>query len=222
MPKVVFFDARPMKTLFTGWAVEADLPKLRLRYGQDVVCTPLIEIVPVPDVQPLQEAFQALEQGQYLLFTSRFAVQACEPWLHTLPSQVRVVSIGPATTSALMRAGIGPIEQVSKDNSFGVLEWFDAQPRGAVLLPRSDLGLPIIPEGLGNRGFRVSTVTAYMNRMPLHPKLVNIDEFDRFVFTSPSTVQRFVQLYGALPTGKEMLTRGPVTQLELDKYLNKY
>ena len=80
---------------------------------------------------------------------------------------------------------------------------------------------PIIPEGLRQLGFEVDCITAYNNRMPEHPKKVNLDEIDRIVFTSPSTIDNFIRLYGVLPEKKELVTRGPITEQHLQTILKQ-
>ena len=72
--------------------------------------------------------------------------------------------------------------------------------------------MSIIPEGLQELGFKVDCVTAYINRMSAHPQKVCLDEVGRIVFTSPSTIDNFISLYGSLPEGKVFDTRGPVTE----------
>ena len=74
------------------------------------------------------------------------------------------------------------------------------------------LQLPIIPEGLKKQGFKVDCITAYINRMPEHPQKICLDEVNCIVFTSPSTIDNFIRLYGSLPEGKMFETRGPVTE----------
>ena len=133
----------------------------------------------------------------------------------------RIVSIGRTTTKALHQIGVEEVDEVEEDNSYGVVSWFSSQFRGRVLIPRSNLALPIIPEGLRQLGFEVDCVTAYINRMPEHPKKVNLDEIDRIVFTSPSTIDNFIRLYGALPEKKELVTRGPITEQHLQTILKQ-
>ena len=57
--------------------------------------------------------------------------------------------------------------------------------------------------------------------MPSNPKKVDLSEIDRIIFTSPSTIDNFVKLYGYLPTDKELKTRGVVTEKHLMEILNK-
>ena len=124
-------------------------------------------------------------------------------------------------TLALVEAGFQDIEQVEEDNSYGVIDWFSNRERGQVLIPRSNLALNLIPDGLRELGFQVTTVTAYENIMPSNPKKVDLSEIDRIIFTSPSTIDNFVKLYGYLPTDKELKTRGVVTEKHLMEILNK-
>ena len=180
--------------------------------------TPLIEIVSVDDDTQLRRAIADIDSYDYVLFTSRYAAKyvGALSVMHT-----RIVSIGRTTTKALHQIGVEEVDEVEEDNSYGVVSWFSSQSRGRVLIPRSNLALPIIPEGLRQLGFEVDCVTAYINRMPEHPKKVNLDEIDRIVFTSPSTIDNFIRLYGALPEKKELVTRGPITEQHLQTILKQ-
>jgi len=204
------------------------------------------------------------------LFTSQYAVKA---WFNLLrktgkstaaPKDVKFVSIGATTTAALQQEGIKDIEQVDKDNSFGVIEWFKnkydyyrnaaiqhqkhnwselyhseedeedededldenmnedlEEHRPAILYPQSNLSNNTIAEELYKAGYDVETISVYVNKMPKHPRRVNLNHFKRIVFTSPSTIDNFIKLYGKLPDNVEFITRGPITQAHLDEILNK-
>ena len=194
-----------MKTLYTGITCP----------NPEYVHTPLIEILPVQDNSALRQAAGSVDRYDYVLFTSRFAVKHFCPLLpqpSTIIHHPTIVSIGNATTVALYNIGIKDVQQVDEDNSYGVIEWFRSQPCGRVLIPRSNLALPIIPDGLRQLGFEVDTVTAYINSMPQNPQLTDLSKIDHIVFTSPSTIDNFIRLYGSLPEGKVFDTRGPVTE----------
>ncbi len=196
-----------MKTLYTGISCP----------DTSFVHTPLIEIKPVADTSRLMEAADEVDTYDYLLYTSRHAVTYFPPRCqHPV-----IVAIGPVTTEALRLAGAETIKQVEKDDSYGVIDWFAEQPRGRVLIPRSNLALSIIPEGLRNLGFDVTTVTAYENRMPENAMKVDLSQVDTIVFSSPSTIDNFIRLYGKLPTDKQLLTRGRITERHLQEVLKK-
>ena len=194
-----------MKTLYTGITCP----------NPEYVHTPLIEILPVQDNSALRQAAGSVDRYDYVLFTSQFAVKHFCPLLpqpSTIIHHPTIVSIGNATTVALYNIGVKDVQQVDEDNSYGVIEWFRIQPCGRVLIPRSNLALPIIPDGLQQLGFEVDTVTAYINSMPQNPQRTDLSKIDRIVFTSPSTIDNFIRLYGSLPEGKVFDTRGPVTE----------
>ena len=197
-----------MPTLYTGLTSP----------DANYIHTPLIEIVSVDDDTQLRRAIADIDSYDYVLFTSRYAAKyvGALSVMHT-----RIVSIGRTTTKALHQIGVEEVDEVEEDNSYGVVSWFSSQSRGRVLIPRSNLALPIIPEGLRQLGFEVDCVTAYINRMPEHPKKVNLDEIDRIVFTSPSTIDNFIRLYGALPEKKKLVTRGPITEQHLQTILKQ-
>ena len=88
-----------------------------------------------------------------------------------------------------------------------------------VLIPRSNLALSIIPDGLRRLGFIVDCVTAYNTCMPANPRRIDLTTVDRIVFTSPSTVDNFLWLYGSLPADKELVARGPITAQHLRGYI---
>ena len=90
-----------------------------------------------------------------------------------------------------------------------------------VFYPHSSLTPDDIPEALVEMGYYVESIVAYNNVMPEHPRRVNLNHFKRIVFTSPSTIDNFIKLYGKLPENVEFITRGPITQAHLDKILNK-
>lgn len=212
-----------MVTLYTGISCP----------DSSYIHTPLIEICPLSDDTALRHAAGRLPGYDYLLFTSRFAVHAFAPHLVCVPplwqqrpaplphcsgNGPRLVAIGSTTAAAVLAAGLPQPECPDEDNSHSVVAWFACQPRGAVLLPRSNLALNIIPDGLRRLGFTVDTVVAYENRMPRHPRRVDLTTIDRIIFTSPSTVDNFVRLYGHLPAEKLLVARGPVTAQHLKRY----
>ena len=178
--------------------------------------TPLIEI------EPADFALPDLTRFDYLLFTSRYAVRAvANSQLSTLNSTLIIVSIGLATTQALNDSGASQVRQVAQDNSDGVINYFKTLPRGRVLIPRSNLALPIIPDGLRALGFEVETLTVYNNRYPRLVRKVNLANIHRVVFTSPSTIDNFIKTYGGLPPHIEYVTRGAVTAQHLKSRQNE-
>ena len=193
-------DQQHRRTLYTGLVCPRP----------EYIHTPMIEIEPVAYVTPPAGSYD------YLLFTSRYAVKHWTGGFHG-----KVVSIGSSTTQALKDAGALKVEQATQDDSYGVIDFFSSQPRGRVLIPRSNLALDIIPDGLRALDFEVTTLTIYRNVYPHHIRRVNLANIQRVVFTSPSTIDNFMKTYGELPVHIEYETRGIVTAEHLKSRQNE-
>lgn len=90
-----------------------------------------------------------------------------------------------------------------------------------VFYPHSSLSPEDIPLALQELGFNVLSAVVYNNELPKNLRRVNLNHFKRIVFTSPSTIDNFIKLYGKLPENTEFITRGPITQAHLEEVLNK-
>lgn len=88
-----------------------------------------------------------------------------------------------------------------------------------VFYPHSSLSPEDIPLALQELGFNVLSAIVYNNELPKNPRRVNLNHFKRIVFTSPSTIDNFIKLYGKLPENTEFITRGPITQAHLEEVL---
>ena len=88
-----------------------------------------------------------------------------------------------------------------------------------VFYPHSSLSPEDIPLALQELGFNVLSAVVYNNELPKNPRRVNLNHFKRIVFTSPSTIDNFIKLYGKLPENTEFITRGPITQKHLEEVL---
>lgn len=187
---------------------------------------------------------QMLDDVSYLLFTSQYAVkgfvkviEATGNW-EELDDELKVISIGKTTTEALHKAGFKDVIQVDEDNRYGVIEWFkkerpkflerhpieivlgeEIEEIPAVLYPCSSLSPDDIPEALFALRYNVTKWTVYNNELPKNPRRVNLNHFKRIVFTSPSTIDNFIKLYGKLPENTEFITRGPITQDHLEEVM---
>lgn len=177
----------------------------------------------------------------FLLFTSQYAVKGFMKVVEDTNYQqytnkdLKVISIGKTTTEALHKAGFKDVIQVDADNRYGVIEWFKKErPKfleqhpieieygeeiPAVLYPCSSLSPDDIPEALFALRYNVTKWTVYNNELPKNPRRVNLNHFKRIVFTSPSTIDNFIKLYGKLPENTEFITRGPITQAHLEEVM---
>ena len=233
-------DIKP--TLYTG-----TLPDIEKR-NADYTYTPLIEInnssiFSLKDALYDEENYEYYKgkglawddddekKPKYVVFTSQHSISStieCIPELLEEQENYIFISIGDTTTEALHNAGIKDVIQVEEDNRFGIIKWFEKEKEKYdeanaryedIIYPHSSLSPEDIPLALQELGFSVKSFVAYKNVMPEHPRLVNLNHFKRIVFTSPSTIDNFIELYGKLPENTEFITRGPITQQHLEEVL---
>ena len=233
-------DIKP--TLYTG-----TLPNIEKR-NTDYTYTPLIEInnssiFSLKDALYDEENYEYYKgkglawddddekKPKYVVFTSQHSISStieCIPELLDEQENYIFISIWDTTTEALHNAGIKDVIQVEEDNRFGIIKWFEKEKEKYdeanaryedIIYPHSSLSPEDIPLALQELGFSVKSFVAYKNVMPEHPRLVNLNHFKRIVFTSPSTIDNFIELYGKLPEDSEFITRGPITQKHLEEVL---
>ena len=233
-------DIKP--TLYTG-----TLPDIEKR-NADYTYTPLIEInnssiFSLKDALYDEENYEYYKgkglawddddekKSKYVVFTSQHSISStieCIPELLEEQENYIFISIGDTTTEALHNAGIKDVIQVEEDNRFGIIKWFEKEKEKYdeanaryedIIYPHSSLSPEDIPLALQELGFSVKSFVAYKNVMPEHPRLVNLNHFKRIVFTSPSTIDNFIELYDKLPENTEFITRGPITQKHLEEVL---
>ena len=189
------------------------------------IWTPLIKLTPVADTTALEDSARktAADAYKYVIFTSRHAArywaEAAGDEFH-MPETTKVVAIGETTENELTDLGLRVDMRPDTDDSYGIIRLMESQERGAVLIPRSDKALQIIPDGLRKLGYDVTTLVAYENKINHTARRINMDDVDTIIFTSPSTIDAFIALYGAIPEGKNIVCRGRVTEAHLKELTN--
>lgn len=112
------------------------------------------------------------------------------------------------------------LEKMDFDNyDYELEEYVTRYDNRLVFYPHSSLSPEDIPLALQELGFDVMSAIVYNNELPKNPRRVNLNHFKRIVFTSPSTIDNFIKLYGKLPENTEFITRGPITQAHLEEVL---
>jgi uroporphyrinogen-III synthase len=201
--------------------------------GAEPIPFPTIEIVPLEDTSPLDEAIRRIaspsSQGgsrggyDWLVLTSANGVTA---WWDRLEAAgldaralagLKLAAIGPATAAALRQRSIIPDLVPEVYTAEGILEAFDRLGPVAgqrFLLARADIARRALAKGLVARGAQVDEIASYrtvpVSSGPLPPAA------DIITFTSSSTVQGFVNcLAGRSPAEATQSGRvvciGPIT-----------
>ena len=209
--------------------------------GAEPISFPTIEIVPVKDTRPLDEAIQRINDQRvnepspprlpassppyydWLVLTSANGVAAFWERLTSagLDSRclaaVRIAAIGPATAAALRQRSIIPDLVPEVYTAEGVLAAFDqlgSVARQRFLLARADIARRALAEGLVERGAQVDEIASY-HTVPVSggspPPAADI-----VTFTSSSTVQGYVNCLAGRPPAEALQNSrvvciGPIT-----------
>jgi uroporphyrinogen-III synthase len=141
----------------------------------------------------------------HLIFTSQEAVSYWDgPW------DKEVIAIGESTAGAAMRRGCQPLIAPAATQE-GVMALVDAL-RGVFCWPKSQLARSALVDHCRLQRIRLYPIDLYTTILQHLKPEPDLSLFDEIVFTSPSTVEGFIQIFGALPQDKRLTAIGPVTQ----------
>lgn len=183
-----------------------------------IIHCPLIEIVP----RPVDEsAFEALAEYTHVLVTSKSAIQILTDYLPdtTLLKDKKFLAVGQVTAKHIQKHGLTVSAIAQDETSEGVIkEILAVLPKSAYLFwPHSSLSRPVIRDYLNREGYKYRECLLY-DTLPKKPnKPIDLDAIDEIIFTSPSTVDAFIQFFGPLPQNKTLRAIGPITESRLSK-----
>lgn len=191
------------------------------QYDGVPVLFPTIRTAAVPHNNALQNAIAHLEKYDWLIFTSRNAVEffmKAAAGHGILASGVQVACVGAKTAAALSQYGIVAEAMPEEFASTNIADELGVVTNKRILLPQSEIARPELARALAAAGAHVEAIVTYRT-IPNMPSDEAYDElekgFDVATFTSPSTVDNFLYLTGR--RGRELLTQaliaciGPTT-----------
>ncbi|MFN8492940.1 MAG: hydroxymethylbilane synthase [Caldilineaceae bacterium] len=193
--------------------------------GATPLLMPMIKIAPVDDLTALDQAIQALETYDWLIFTSTNTVTVFwDRWTalkgKACSATQKVAAVGSATADALRQHGIEPAfvpdQFVAAKIATGL-----GDIRGVrILLPQAEIARPELADMLHTQGAQVDAVPVYQT-LPVILEQAAVAALqqgvDVILFTSPSTVQNFctaLRQQGLDPTllqQSQIACIGPVT-----------
>lgn len=191
--------------------------------GGTAVEVPMIELRPPDDPAPLDDALGGLAGYDWLVFTSANAVEAVSSRMAALgvsvPADVKIASVGPATTQAIFAAWPGVPVEVQPSAEFGgasLVAAFEGHELAGrrILLPVSDRAADTVERGLARRQARVDRIVAYRTTPSGSPERL-LGELragvDALAFASPSAVEAFQAAVGEVGREVPVVAIGPTT-----------
>lgn len=185
---------------------------------------PLIRIQPRP-FESLQESFKDHLLWTHLVFTSQTAVdlffEACRHFGITRMGSKKIMAVGQATAKRLKDWEIEVDAVPEEETAEGILAlsqtWDVAQTY--VFWPHSALSRPVLTNYWQSQGIRYHECILYDTCCNHDIDLPPLEHFDEIIFTSPSTVDAFIERYGSLPLEKKLTSIGPITQAHLRSFI---
>jgi uroporphyrinogen-III synthase len=169
--------------------------------GFEPIFFPVIEIRPIENNLALDRAFAKLECYDWIVFTSvnavdvvfeRFSVLLLKEGL-----EVKFAAIGPKTAQALQARGIAPDFVPDEYVAESLLPGLGDVCGRWVLLPRAEIARKVLPEAIADAGGIPHEIAVYQT-LPVQPDPDGLAALrlgvDWITFTSPSTVQNFVEI----------------------------
>jgi len=191
------------------------------RLGITSWCAQLIDTIWPQDRAAVESMVQRLLEGSYswLVITSVSTVQVLEQLLagRSLPQSLRIASVGEKTSQAIAaKLGRSVDFQPQLQSAAGMLEQWQIEQGAQICYPHGDLASATLAAGLAGQPVTVDEVIAYQTvNAPadgavldtatakgklnvLQPENIGekLGEMDLLVFSAPSVVRRFSQLFG--------------------------
>lgn len=182
--------------------------------GATPLLLPLIKIVPLPDLRPLQQAIAQLPSYHWLIFTSSNTVDLFGQQLQLsqqpadLWQNLRVATVGPATALALQPYAIAASFVPTAHVAEALVEGLGDLTGKRVLLPQAAIARPTLAALLTERGAQVDAIPIYQTQ-PVAWGETELAEVRRGVdvilLTSGSTARSLVTLAARDETVQQQL-----------------
>jgi len=217
-----------IRVIVTRAADQAEILSNKLRnLGATTIEVPMIEVMPSANTEPIDNSILKLSKYDWVIFTS---VPGVEYFLQRMAVlqipfsrlySVKIATIGPATSAAIMKIGKKPDYVPSEFLSENIASGLSGIEGKRILLPRADIASKSLPNQLRDKGASVDEVVAYQTLIPRElddKRLMMVLEsgVNVITFTSPSTVHNFASALGEIGVKKylgkvKIACIGPVT-----------
>lgn len=182
---------------------------------------PLIQTIPrSKDDLAINQAFNSFKEYTHIIFTSRNGVSTFFSLLKNFPiskqeiSQKMLISVGKRTAEKLKDYDVSPDLIASEETAEGIVKELSKLDlkKAHIFLPQSSLARGVIADWLKENEIKYTACSIYDTLSYSPEQIPDLNTFDEIVFTSPSVVNAFVQIFGSIPMNKTLTCIGPVTQ----------
>ncbi|PWU16184.1 MAG: hypothetical protein C5B45_01090 [Chlamydiae bacterium] len=193
--------------------------------GAQIIHYPVIQIVPRMDSY-IQAAYNKLASYTHLLFTSKNTVRVFFQQLNDLGisknllEPIIIIAIGQVTASYIKKYAHCSFV-AEEETQEGVVAFLCTQSleKTHFFFPRSSLSRNVIIGFFKKNHILFQDCFIYDTVIQKNPPLPDLGDIDEIVFTSPSTVKFFLEIFSAIPLDKKLVTIGPITQKALSEII---
>lgn len=180
----------------------------------DVTHAPFIRIVPRDIIRP-EDRFAEIETASHFLFTSKTAVDLL---LEIIPSMALLrerpcFAVGRKTEKCLNKWGFDNVVSSKTETAEGLIACIQEQnlKHPKFFWPHSALSRRVIPNYCQKKMIPLIDLILYDTLPNLPDPIPDLQDFDEIIFTSPSSVEGFLNVYGCLPETCQLTPIGPIT-----------
>lgn len=196
---------------------------------KNIIHYPLIKIVPKRgDAPEIELAMKHFPSYTHLIFTSKNGVTLFFEFAkkHRLSTeQINnkvVISVGKKTTEKLQNFGIQKVITAAEETAEGVIQELEKLDltKAHLFWPHSARSRDVLEQWMRRQQIDY-TATAFYDTVTQRPEeQLDFSAIDEIIFTSPSTVDAFVDVFGSLPADKILSCIGPITEKHLAQKLS--
>ena len=154
----------------------------------------------------LKESLLFYPQFTHAIFTSKIAVRHWSE-ANAFHLNMATFAIGKGTAGELQKKGVENVcaSQIeTQEGMIELLEMFDLQ-RAYIFYPHSKRARPVLKNYLQSKGLQFFSLDLYDTILQRLEPVPSLDQVDEIIFTSPSTVDGFLQIYHEIPKDKRII-----------------
>jgi uroporphyrinogen-III synthase len=210
------------KILYLG----TDPSHYKCQQGQ-IIHYPVIRIIPRCSSH-VKDAYGKLSMYTHLLFSSKNAVSVFFQQLELLAisrdilQTITILAIGTITANYVAKYTQCHFvaHQETQEGMIAILRALDLE-KAYLFFPRSSLSRDVIIDFFQKNNIQFKDCFIYDTVTQKNYPLPDLREIDEIVFTSPSTLKAFIEIFSVIPLDKKLITIGPVTQKALHRELQR-
>jgi len=187
---------------------------------------PILRMIPYPLSEPrIDKALRDFPYYSHLIITSKTTVAILQNYLPQLGIDLRcwaekmTLAVGHITAKHLQGLGVKPLKIAQEETAEGLVNELKqlSLEQAHVFWPHSAKARPVIKNFLSQENICHTTCALYDSSPQTPGDLPSLETFDEIVFTSPSTVEAFLQIFGEFPSKTRCLAIGPITLESLSR-----